>query len=146
MLQHEVQSSLNDSKLGASRVQRLNTLMQLRGASRYPVKASVHFSWDEERGIHLEGMGVTRDMSTKGVFVYSMVLPPKNASVDMEVAFPPLRENAPPVRIHVRGRIVRTESNTLDPVLGGFAITSESTILRGGEDDGSEEGKRCERC
>jgi hypothetical protein len=117
--------------------------MQLRGASRYPVRANVLFSWDEERGIHLEGTGVTRDMSIKGVFVYSMVLPPKNASVAMEVAFPPLRENAPPVRIHVRGRIVRTESNTVDPVHAGFAITSESTILRGGEHHDREEGKRC---
>src|ERR1700758_2776906 len=121
----------------------MNTLMQLRGASRYPVRASVLFSWDEERGIHLEGTGVTRDMSIKGVFVYSMVLPSKNASVAMEVAFPPLRENAPPVRIHVRGRIVRTESNTVDPVHAGFAITSESTILRGGEHHDREEGKRC---
>ena len=124
----------------------MNTLVQLREASRYPVRARVLFSWNEERGIHLEGTGVTRDMSTKGVFVYSMVLPPKNASVDMEVAFPPLRENAPPVRIHVRGRIVRTESNRVDPVHAGFAITSESTILRSGEHDDSEEGKRCERC
>jgi PilZ domain len=124
----------------------VNTLVQLREAVRYPVRASVFFSWDEERGIHLEGTGVTRDMSTKGVFVYSMVLPPKNASVDMEVTIPALREDAPSVRIHVRGRIVRTESNAVDPVHGGFAITSESTILRGGEHDDSEEGKRCERC
>jgi hypothetical protein len=113
----------------------VNTLVQLREAVRYPLGASVLFSSQDERGIHLKGAGVTRDMSTKGVFVYSMVLPPKNASVDMEVAFPPLRENAPPVRIHVRGRIVRTESNTVDPVQGGFAVTSESTILRGGEHD-----------
>jgi hypothetical protein len=34
---------------------------------------------------------VTRDMSTERVFVYSMVLRPKNAEIDMEVAFPPLR-------------------------------------------------------
>ena len=111
----------------------MNTLVQLREAVRYPVRASVLFSWDEERGVHLEGTGVTRDMSIKGVFVYSMVLPPKNASVDMEVTIPALREDAPPVRIDVRGRIVRTESNTVDPAHAGFAITSESTILRGGE-------------
>ena len=121
----------------------MNTLVQLREAVRYPVRASVLFSWDEERGVHLEGTGVTRDMSIKGVFVYSMVLPPKNASVDMEVAFPPLRENAPPVRIHVRGRIVRTESHAVDPLFGGFAVTSESTILHGGEHGASGEGERC---
>ena len=117
--------------------------MQLRGASRYPVRANVLFSWDEERGIHLEGTGVTRDMSIKGVFVYSMVLPPKNASVDMEVAFSPLRENSSAVRIRVRGRIVRTESDTVDPLLGGFAVTSESTIVCGGGHGVRAEGERC---
>lgn len=99
------------------------------------------FSWGEERGIHSNGAGVTRDMNTKGVFVYSRALPPKNASVDMEVTIPALREDVTPVRIHVRGRIVRTESNTVDPVHSGFAIISESTILRGGEHDDREEGK-----
>jgi hypothetical protein len=109
----------------------VNTLVQLREAVRYPVMASVLFSWEEDR-IHFEGTGVTRDMSTEGVFVYSMVLPPKNAQIDMEVAFPPLREEAQPVRMHVRGRIVRTESSIFDPAYGGFAVTSESTSLRRG--------------
>ena len=114
----------------------MNISVQLREAVRYPVMASVVFSWEEYR-IHLEGTGVTRDMSTEGVFVYSMVLPPKNAEIDMEVAFRPLREEAQPVRMHVRGRIVRTESNTIDPVYGGFAVSSESTSLRRGvRDDG----------
>ena len=116
-------------------------LVQLREATRYPLRASVLFSWGEERGIHSNGAGVTRDMNTKGVFVYSRALPPKNASVDMEVTIPALREDVTPVRIHVRGRIVRTESNTVDPVHSGFAIISESTILRGGEHDDREEGK-----
>ena len=109
----------------------MNTLVQLRETVRYPVMASVLFSWEEDQ-IHLEGTGVTRDMSTEGVFVYSMVLPPKNAQIDMQVAFPPLREEAQPVRMHVRGRIVRTESSTFDPAYAGFAVASESTSLRRG--------------
>jgi len=133
MLQREVQSAFMISKPGASRAQTGVAVVELREAIRYPLRASVVFSWEEERGIHLNGAGVSRDMSTKGVFVYSAALPPKNVSVDMEVTIPALREDAPPVRIHVRGRIVRTESNTVDPVHGGFAITSERTILRGGE-------------
>jgi hypothetical protein len=111
----------------------VHSLVELREAIRYALRASVLFSWEEERGIHLNGAGVTRDINTKGVFVYSRTLPPRNASIDMELTIPALREDAPPVRIHVRGRIVRTESNTVDPVHDGFAITSESTILRGGE-------------
>jgi hypothetical protein len=111
----------------------VDTGVELREAIRYPLRASVLFSWEEEGGVHLNGAGVTRDMNTKGVFVYSRALPPKNASVDMEVTIPALREDAPPARIHVRGRIVRAESNALDPVHSGFAISSESMILCGGE-------------
>jgi hypothetical protein len=107
----------------------VNILLQLRDAVRYPVRASVIFSWEEDR-VHLEGTGVTRDMSTNGVFVYSMVLPPQNAQIGMEVAFVPLSEEAPPVKMHVQGRIVRTEGDIVDPAYRGFAVISQSTSLR----------------
>jgi hypothetical protein len=78
-------------------------------------------------------------MSTKGVFVYSAVLPPEDAPISMEVAFPPLREGASPVRIYLHGLVVRVERYPADPIHSGFAVTSESTIMRGDEHRGSEE-------
>lgn len=113
--------------------------VELRAASRYSLSANVVFSWQEERGVRLKGEGITRDMSTKGVFVYSVVLPPERAPITMEVAFPPLREGASPVRIHLHGQVMRVESYPADPVHNGFAVASESTILRGGESLGSSE-------
>jgi hypothetical protein len=141
MLQRGAHAPHNDQRPG-QKSEAVSTLAQLRGAVRYPLKANVIFSWHQERGIHSNGAGVTRDMSTKGVFVYSMDLPPRNAQIEMEVAFPPVREEARTVRIHVRGRIVRTESH-MDSGYDGFAISSKSTILCSSEHGGVNEGSGC---
>jgi hypothetical protein len=114
----------------------LTTDVGLRAALRYSLSATVLFSW-EERGSYAKGDGVTRDMSTNGLFVYSRILPPKDASLRLEVGFPPLRESGVPVRIKVRGRVVRVEKVLTEPGRNGFAVSSESTSLLGGENSGS---------
>ena len=73
--------------------------VELRAGLRYTLSAAALFSW-EERGSYAKGEGVTRDMSTNGLFVYSKILPPEGASIRLEVGFPPLRENGAPVRIN----------------------------------------------
>lgn len=88
--------------------------------------------------MHQRAEGITRDISVKGAFVYSVLSPPEHAPIRMEVDLPPLREGATPLRIHVRGQVVRIERDVRDPVHSGFAVTSESTILSGGADDGTE--------
>ncbi len=120
----------------------MNIGVENRKAVRYPLSANVVFTWEEERGIHQKAEGITRDISLKGVFVYSVVSPPEKAPIRMEVDLPPLREGASPVHIHVQGRVVRIERDVSDPVHSGFAVASESTILRGGEVDGTEEEDR----
>ena len=79
-------------------------------------------------------------MSTNGLFVYSKVLPPENASLGLEVGFAPLHEGSAPVRIKVRGRVVRVEREPAEPFRNGFAVSSESTSLLGCENSGT-----CER-
>lgn len=116
----------------------MNIGVEFRKSFRYPLSANVVFSWEEERGIHQKAEGITRDISLKGAFVYSVVSPPENAPIHMEVDLPALREGASPLHIHVQGHVVRIERDVQDPVHSGFAVTSESTILRGGEVDGAE--------
>ena len=105
--------------------------VERRATLRYTVSATVLFSW-EERGSYAKGEGVTRDMSTNGLFVYSEILPPEDASIRLEVGFPPLRESGAPVRIRVRGRVVRIERVPAERARYGFAVSSESTSLLGG--------------
>jgi hypothetical protein len=78
-------------------------------------------------------------MSTHGLFVYSSVLPPENTSIQVEVTFPPLQQGGPEVRLDVQGRVVRVERHATAPLYDGFAVSSEKTILRGGEHNGADE-------
>jgi hypothetical protein len=110
-------------------------------ALRYALSADVLLSW-EEQGAYAKGEGVTRDMSTNGLFVYSKVLPPENAPSRLEVVFPPLREGGAPVRSKVRGRVVRVEKEPVEPPRNGFAVSSESTSLLSCENSGTCEGHR----
>jgi hypothetical protein len=113
--------------------------VEFRAAVRYALRATVLFSWERERGVDSKAEGVTRDMSTHGVFVYSLVLPPEDTSVRIEVTFPPLQEGAPPLQIDVQGRVVRVERNAKDSAYSGFAVSTERAILRGGEHSGAHE-------
>lgn len=107
--------------------------VERRLALRYAVSADVLFSW-EERGAYTKGEGVTRDMSTHGLFVYSSILPPESAPVRIEVVFPPLLERGMPVRIKVRGRVTRVEEELAGALQSGFAVSSVSTSLLSHED------------
>lgn len=109
-------------------------------ALRYALSADVLLSW-EEHGAYTKGKGVTRDMSLNGLFVYSKVLPPETVPIRLEVVFPPLQGDAP-VRIKVRGRVVRVERKPADPSRNGFAVSSESTSLLSCENSGACEGDR----
>jgi PilZ domain len=111
----------------------VGVLVRLRAAVRYPLTGDVLFMCEEEQGVQLKAEGVTRDVSAQGVFVYSMALPRQNSQVRMEVAFPPLCEGASPVRIGIRGRVVRIESSEGSLALSGFAAAGEGTILPRGE-------------
>jgi hypothetical protein len=113
--------------------------VERRLALRYAVSANVLFSW-EERGAYTKGEGVTRDMSTNGLFVYSNILPPESAPVRIEVVFPPLLEPGMPVRIKVRGRVTRVERELAGTFESGFAVSSVSTSLLSHEDSGTCEG------
>jgi hypothetical protein len=104
-------------------------------ALRYALSADVLLSW-EEHGAYTKGKGVTRDMSLNGLFVYSKVLPPETVPIRLEVVFPPLQGDAP-VRIKVRGRVVRVERKPADPSRNGFAVSSESTSLLSCENSGA---------
>ena len=116
--------------------------VELRAAWRYALRANLIFSFEGQGESCAKGEGRTRDMSTDGLFVYSKVLPPENAAVWLVVGFPPLYEGSAPVRIRVRGRVVRVETETAKSFLSGFAVSSESTSLLSSEHGGTHEGDR----
>jgi PilZ domain len=112
--------------------------VELRVALRYALSAEVLLSW-EEHGAFTKEKGVTRDMSVHGLFVYSKVLPPEKVPIRLEVVFPPLQGDAP-IRIKVRGQVVRVERKPAEPSRNGFAVSSESTSLLSCENSGACQG------
>jgi PilZ domain len=107
--------------------------VELRKECRYPLSLKVVFVWADENGVQQRAEGITRDISTKGAFIYAAVAPPEKALIRMGLDLAPLREGTVRLRINVKGRIVRIEEYVKDPVHNGFAVLSESTVLRESE-------------
>jgi hypothetical protein len=99
--------------------------VKLREAFRYPLRLPAIFTWQGENRISHRTEGVTRDVSTKGVFVNAVVTPPEEAAIRIEFDFPPLREGADLVRICVDGHVVRVDRDEADPTHSGFAAISD---------------------
>jgi hypothetical protein len=90
----------------------------------------VVFSWTDEKGVQQKAEGITRDISTKGAFIYAAVSPPEKTLIRMGVDLAPLRQGTVRLHINVKGHIVRIEESKNDRVHSGFAVLSESTVMR----------------
>ena len=92
--------------------------MNQRQHNRYPVAASVTFSWEtEDHRVH-QGNGQTRDCSVSGAFVLSPEKLTIGSVVQMEFSLPRLLAAGPGARLKTRGRVVRVEAE-------GFAVLAE---------------------
>jgi hypothetical protein len=104
--------------------------VELRSAVRYPITASVVFSWEGPLG-PLQGEGVTRDISKAGVYIRTPTTPPFAVAVQMEVFLPPLEPEGTTVKVLSKGRVIRVEHPLADEAQGGFAVLTEgSSIVR----------------
>src|SRR5260370_7351417 len=102
-------------------------------ACRHGFVAPATFVWQDERGIQQRSEGITRDMSDSGAFIYAAIGPTAEVPVRMEFELPPLEEGKAHIRVRVKARVVRVESDPADPVHRGFALSSEGAVLRGPE-------------
>jgi len=116
--------------------------VEQRKAFRYAVVATTTFMWQDEHGIQQKSEGITRDMGDNGAFIYAAVGPTAQVPVRMEFELPPLEEGKAPLRVRVKARVVRVEKDPADPVHIGFAVSYEGAVLRGGEEENTEERHR----
>lgn len=92
------------------------------------------FSWKDAPETQHEGVGITRDISMRGAFVFTTCPPPLESNIKLKVFFPPGSSTATPLRIHGQGRVVRVESAPGGESRAGFAVAGERFVLRrGGE-------------
>ena len=101
-----------------------------RTALRYPLRLPVVFSWQDEDG-RIQGCdGYSRDLGSRGIYVYAELVPPLGVSVEMNVFLPRPEHSSRPSEIHAIGRVVRSERQGSPARGNGFAAMNHTTLLR----------------
>ena len=59
--------------------------MDRREQIRFGIRALVRFEWSDGEGVRHREQGFTRDMSSKGMFIFSDSLPPTKVDLHAEV-------------------------------------------------------------
>jgi len=105
--------------------------LERREHTRYGVRALVDFEWVDD-GVTKRGKGLTRDISTKGMFIYSDIRPPAKADLLVDVSFREVSSITTNLQMRAKGLVIRVEP-AMDPESQqGFAILNRSFELREG--------------
>jgi hypothetical protein len=108
----------------------LGDCLERREQTRYRVRALVDFNWLDKKGLRRQGRGLTRDISTRGMFIYSSSQPPAKADVEVEVFFRSVTEAVKNIRMKAESLVIRVESAMTAGTDHGFAILNRSFRLR----------------
>jgi hypothetical protein len=108
--------------------------MERREYNRYRLGVPVIFSWRDRRHAPHEGIGLTHDMSVRGVFVLTTSPAPLESHVKVKAFPPPGRSAVAPLRTHGQGRVVRVEAAHRGQPRAGFAVAGERLVLRRAEE------------
>ena len=92
------------------------------------------FFWRDARDTQHEDIGLTRDISVRGLFVFTTSPPPLESDVKLKAFLPPGRSAVPPLRIQGQGRVVRVDAAQGGEPRAGFAVAGERFVLRRGEE------------
>ncbi len=99
-----------------------------REQARYGVKALVNFEWMDE-GVLRKGQGVTRDISPKGMFIYSDAKPPVKGDLRLDVSFQDIVFMPRDLQMRARGLVIRVEPASGPGSFEGFAVLNRSYDL-----------------
>ncbi len=111
--------------------ERTQTIVQPRKCNRYHLQLPVIFSWKGLRPNRQQGVGLTRDLSVRGAFIFTQSPPPLKANVKLK-ALLLRRSTALPLRIFGQGEVIRLEP-AHDGYRPGFAVSARPLVIRRGE-------------
>ena len=90
----------------------------------------VLFRWNDTAGNHMKGEGLSRDISIRGIYVWSDTQPPHDANVMLELLLTGVRANTePPLRVETEARVMRVEDGQGKNFTAGFAVACEHLNL-----------------
>jgi hypothetical protein len=105
--------------------------MERRESHRIGIRALVHFEWRDSEGVPHRERGHTRDISSKGMFIYSPVEPPSKADVQVEFSFRSIAVTYTNLRLRATALVLRVEPDTRSGEPHGFALLNRSCKLNG---------------
>jgi PilZ domain len=85
-----------------------------------------------DEGVVRRGQGHTRDISSKGMFIYSDSEPPAKADLRVEVSLRPVAETNTKLRLSAEALVIRVEPSSGTGANHGFAILNRSYKLLNG--------------
>jgi len=103
--------------------------MDLRKRVRYRLGTRAVFTWENPKSNQLKGVGVTRDISPSGVFIFSSACPAVDTTVRLNIFLPPSKKGVPGIRIVSEATVVRVEHTLESDKLSGFAVANETFTL-----------------
>jgi hypothetical protein len=112
----------------SSQVVRERMTVERRQHTRYSIRVPVNFKWQDEGIIHV-GSGLTRDISTSGMFVYSAVIPPEKADIELDISFPSAGNADTNLRMSSTALVLRVDCAANPGELNGFAVLNRSYAL-----------------
>jgi hypothetical protein len=105
--------------------------LERREHSRYGVRAPVDFEWTD-RGVPHRGRGLTRDISSRGMFIISDAEPAERSELQAEVSFRVGDEASINLCLSSKSIVVRVERPKGPTGVHGFAILNRSYRLHDG--------------
>ena len=108
---------------------RLGECLEQREQTRYSLQVDVVFKWKDEGGVSHWGRGHTRDISPKGMFIYSDSQLPTKADIKVELAINPAAKK---LKMKARALVIRVEPPTSPGIHHGFAVLNRSCKLHNG--------------
>jgi hypothetical protein len=100
-------SAATTAARGAVRLQRV--LREQRSHQRYPIELEVEYRVLSKGRSQHHGSGKTRNISSGGVLFEALGSAPEGTSIELMLSWPFLLEGVCPLRLVMRGRIVRSD-------------------------------------
>jgi hypothetical protein len=104
--------------------------MDRRGATRYPLRLIVTFSWKDEVGVVRGSEGESRDLNGRSIYVNTKLIPPVGSAVEMNVLLPLLASLKRQAELHAEGRVVRIDPVLPNSTASGFAAMNHTALFR----------------
>jgi hypothetical protein len=110
----------------------LGGCLERREQIRFGIHAVVDFEWLDGEGVRQQGQGLTRDISSKGLFIYSDFQPPAKADLQVEVFFDSVTGANTNLQLRIKALLLRGEPATRQGERHGFALLNRSCKVCGG--------------